>query len=157
MDPRQREPQVAAKPCSTRYGMAQSSYVPDSKPRTRRKSRGRFANAGDGKRIDFCLWQTRPMRRRFEDTEHDSLRGHIEFSEGYHPNSREAAMLKNHSDCYCEQRTDCYRNMTRCAKKRMKSRFTFALLFEIKQTTEMWLNGKKTNMREDNDNSRSPL
>ncbi|RAL74961.1 hypothetical protein CSC35_3509 [Enterobacter hormaechei] len=37
--------------------------------------------------------------------------------------------------------------MTECAKKRMKSRFTFefrAFMFEIKQTTRsMWLNAKK--------------
>ncbi|AIX54078.1 hypothetical protein Ent8706_18450 [Enterobacter kobei] len=49
------------------------------------------------------------------------------------------------------QRTDCYRNMTECAKKRMKSRFTFefrAFMFEIKQTTVfMWLNDKKTNIK----------
>ncbi|GJL39974.1 hypothetical protein TUM17577_11830 [Enterobacter asburiae] len=48
------------------------------------------------------------------------------------------------------QRTDCYRNMTGCAKKRMKSRFTFelrAFMFEIKQTTKLiWLNDKKTNI-----------
>jgi len=37
--------------------------------------------------------------------------------------------------------------MTECAKKRMKSRFTFelrAFMFEIKQTTLLlWLNDKK--------------
>ena len=81
--PRQREPQIAAGEAllyQIRHGEREVfTYkvvrrIPEEDPQEDLPTQTAI------ERIYFCLWQTRPVGRRFEDTEHNSLRG-LEMNE----------------------------------------------------------------------------